>query len=198
MASKPSNNFEKLPWFWIIAGPNGAGKSTWANSEARTGILGNIPILNPDHFASPYVTNPLSLIAAGKRIFNEIKNLTSKRQNFAIETTLSGTQYFRIAEQLKKDGWAIGAIYIGVDGEDVCVSRVEERKLNGGHAVPLEDIIRRYSRSLNHIRQLLDLSDYMIIFDNSKKLKKLLEANQKEILIEKEIPDWLKSVIESS
>ena len=128
MVLKPSDGSKQQPWFWIIGGPNGAGKSTWANSESRVKILGDIPILNPDHFASPYVSTPLSLIASGKRIFNEINNLTSKKKSFAIETTLSGTQYFRLAKQLKKNNWSIGSIYIGVEGEDVCVSRVEERK----------------------------------------------------------------------
>jgi predicted ABC-type ATPase len=196
VALKLSENFKKTPWFWIIAGPNGAGKSTWANSVQSKDVLGNIPILNPDNFTKPYTLEPLSLIDAGKKIFQEIGKLTSQRKDFAIETTLSGNQYFRFAEKLKRDSWSIGAVYIGVDGAEVCVTRVEERKLNGGHGVPLEDIIRRYTRSLHHIYRLLRLADYMIILDNSKNYKLILECIEGRISLEKEIPCWLKDGIE--
>jgi len=61
----------------------------------------------------------------------------------------------------------------------------------------LKDIVRRYERSLQHLPNLLEISDYMIVFDNSKNFMKLLESNKEEILIEKSIPPWLKNAIES-
>ncbi len=198
MAFKQFESSEKhLPWFWIIAGPNGVGKSTWATSEESAQILGTIPVLNPDHFIEPYTPTPLSLVASGKRIFHKIKKLVSERQSFAVETTLSGSQYFRLAKTLKQDFWKIGAVFIGVEGEDVCISRVEERKLGGGHDVPLKDILRRYQRSYQHISQLLDLSEYMIILDNSHTYQQVLEKNAQEISIKKEFPSWLKNALEN-
>jgi len=73
MALKLSEKFNNHAWFWIIAGPNGSGKSTWATSEQCVEILGDIPILNPDHFTDPYISSPMSLLTAGKRIFHKIK-----------------------------------------------------------------------------------------------------------------------------
>lgn len=197
MAYKQYEHSDKnRPWFWIIAGPNGVGKSTWATSEESIEILGPIPVLNPDHFIEPYLTPPLSLMAAGKKIFHKVTELVSKRQSFAVETTLSGAQYFRLTQRLKQNSWNIGAVFIGVEGEDVCISRVEERKLGGGHDVPLKDILRRYQRSYQHIRQLLDLSDYMIILDNSDTYQQVLEKNDQEILMKERAPTWLKNVLE--
>lgn len=196
MASK---QFEKSevshPWFWIIAGPNGVGKSTWATSEESADVLGSIPILNPDHYIEPYVPNPLSLITAGRKIFHKITDLISIRQSFAVETTFSGTQHLRLAQKLKQDSWNIGSVFIGVDGADICISRVEERKLGGGHDVPLKDILRRYGRSYEHIPHLLNISNYMIILDNSYIYKQILEKNEQEILIKKELPLWLKRLV---
>lgn len=116
MASRPFANFEGSPWFWIIAGPNGSGKSTWADSTDCKNIIGDIPILNPDRFAEPYSLTPLSLIAAGKRIFQEIEQLTQARENFAVESTLAGKKHFHLATLLKRSGWRIGSVYIGVEG----------------------------------------------------------------------------------
>ena len=83
MASKQSEKFETShPWFWIIAGPNRVGKSTWVTSEESVDVLGSIPILNPDHYIEPYVTDPLSLITAGRKIFHKITDLISVRQSF--------------------------------------------------------------------------------------------------------------------
>ena len=194
MASKPSENFEKFPWFWIIAGPNGSGKSTWADSKDCKDIIGNIPILNPDKFSEAYTSNPLSHIAAGKKIFHEIERLTQGRKDFAIETTLAGKNHFRLATTLKNSGWCIGSIYIGVEGEDICVSRVLERELKGGHSVPLKDVVRRYKRSLCHLPKLLSLADYMMILDNSKGYEKMLETVLGETTIKKSPPAWLKNI----
>ncbi|HUX78812.1 MAG TPA: hypothetical protein VMW10_03565, partial [Alphaproteobacteria bacterium] len=141
MVSKLLKNSSNKPWFWFIAGPNGAGKSTWVNSNACSEILGEISILNPDHYSEAYTDHHLSLINAGKRIFNQINQLVMEKKSFAVETTLSGTHYLRLAQKLKQDDWAIGAVFIGVEGDDICASRVEERKLSGGHNVPLPDII---------------------------------------------------------
>lgn len=191
MASKLSANFEDVPWFWIIAGPNGSGKSTWADSKDCKDIIGRIPILNPDRFSIPYTSQPLSLITVGKKIFYEIEKLTDSRKDFAIESTLAGKKHFRLASALKIRGWRLGSVYIGVQGEDICISRVLERELKGGHGVPLEDVIRRYERSLHNIPKLLSLSDYMLILDNSKNYEQVLESNQGEITIKKSPPDWL-------
>lgn len=196
MVSKQSENFENTPWFWIIAGPNGVGKSTWADSKDCKAIIGDIPILNPDRFAKPYSSTPLSLIKAGKKILQEINQLKKEKRSFAIESTLAGKKHFYFATTLKQEGWKIGSIYIGVEGEDICISRVLERELNGGHSVPLTDVVRRYKRSLSHIPKLLALADYMIILDNSKNYEQILEFTKGEIMIKKFLPSWIKNIFE--
>lgn len=195
MVSRKSADSPNPPWFWIIAGPNGVGKSTWAISKESVEIFGEIPVLNPDHFTEPYTSSPVSLVTAGRRIFREIKSLVSAHQSFAVETTLSGSQYFRLGKNLKQRGWKIGAVFIGVEGEDACIGRVEERRLGGGHDVPVADIIRRYHRSYQHIPQLLDLSEYMIILDNSYTYQQVLEKHKEEILIKEHPPAWLRTTL---
>ncbi len=71
-------------------------------------------------------------MASGKRIFHKIEEFISEQQSCAVETTLSGSQYFLLTQRLKQNSWNIGAVFIGVEGEDICITRVEERKLGGG------------------------------------------------------------------
>jgi len=158
-------------------------------------MIGNIPVLNPDHFIEPYATFPISPLAAGKHILQTINKLVVEQKSFAVETTLSGAHYFRLANKLKSKGWKMGVVFIGVETDRTCATRVEERKRSGGHDVPLEDILRRYKRSINHIPTLLEMADYMLIFDNSENYIPLLESTEKQVLISKELPPWLASVL---
>jgi len=190
-----STNSKSPPQFWFIAGPNGAGKSTWAELPENREMIGNIPILNPDHFVAPYATSPVSSVRAGKYVLEEINNLVAARKSFAVETTLSGSHYFRLAKKLKEKGWEIVAVFIGVKDEEVCIARVRERKRSGGHDVPLEDIVRRYQRSISHIPTLLTIATYMVVLDNSQNYVQLLEYYEGQRLISKDLPLWLSSVL---
>ncbi len=190
-----STNSEVSPWFWLIAGPNGAGKSTWAELPPNRAMIGDIPILNPDHFIEPYTSLPVSPLTAGKHILQTINHLVDTQKSFAVETTLSGSHYLRLAHRLKASGWMMGVVFIGLKDENTCVTRVQERKESGGHDIPLEDILRRYQRSLNHIPILLEIADYMIVLDNSINYTHLLESTNAHMLTEKELPLWLSSVL---
>lgn len=109
------------------------------------------------------------------------------KKDFAIETTLSGKKYLTKAQLLKKEGWRIGCIYIGLSSVKQSIARVEERHRNEGHAVPIEDIVRRYPRSLKNLTLMISLCDYLAVFDNSFELELLLEADKEGIYIRKQL-----------
>ena len=78
----------------------------------------------------------------------------------------------------------------------ICIGRVDERRLGGGHDVPLKDILRRYERSLQHIPELLEISHYAIVLDNSQTYQQVFEKNQDGLFIKNKFPSWLKNIIE--
>lgn len=200
MAARPlkSKSASNPPWLWFIAGPNGAGKSTWTNSEECKRLLGSIPILNPDIIV-PNVESPADLMNAGRQVLAAMDAFIAQGQSCAVETTLSGKGYLRRAHEAKAKGWKIGCVYIWVDNVKKTIKRIEERKRLGGHGVDVEDVKRRYPRSLEHLESMFHLSDYLEVFDNSTELTLLLELEEGEKRLEQDfdsLPHWLKTILE--
>lgn len=136
----------KNPRLIIVAGANGSGKTTFAIPYTKT--LG-FPFLNADEIAkileNKGESNPM--IKAGRIFFSTLQNLLKNKENFVVETTLSGSYINKVAKKAKRQGYLVQIIYIFLDNPDLCVDRVKSRVLKGGHHVPTEDIVRRYYRS---------------------------------------------------
>lgn len=61
--------------------------------------------------------------------------------------------------------------------------RVKNRVLVGGHDVPVEKIILRYTKSLNMIKQLVSICDRLSIYDNSKEICRIYKKRDEEEFI---------------
>lgn len=147
----------------IIAGPNGAGKTTFALQYLRE-FIPQLAFINADLIAaglSPLDPSP-RLRQASRLMLEEIDHCVKKRRSFAFETTLSGRGYLRLIEQLKCADWRVEMVYLALPSVETSILRVAERVAHGGHDVPLEDLRRRYPRSLN-----LLLNAYAIAVDEA-------------------------------
>ena len=136
----------------------------------------------------------LAAVAAGKQAIKLARNYVNNNQSFAVETTLSGNTYLKMMRDAKRKGWQVNLIYIGIDNVEVDIDRVAQRVASGGHDVPIEDIRRRYKRSLENLPIALQLVDNASIYDNSTP-----EGHQNLLTIEdgrisrqvQELPQWL-------
>ena len=183
-------------WLWFIAGPNGAGKST----RAREYFAGFGEIVNPDEIARELAPeNPEeNLGAAGRAAIQRRQELLEARQSFSIETTLSGRTLFRFVRRAQQGGWNIGLVYVGLRSQKQSIERVKQRVALGGHDVPIEDIRRRYARSLDNLPAFLELVDRAIVFDNSseKGPLKLLEIEGRRMtFVHRRPPSWFRKTI---
>ena len=142
-----------MPTCWIIAGPNGAGKTTFA-LEFLPQVANCSSFINADLIAAGL--SPLApekeLIAASRIFLSEIRANIKKREDFAVETTLSGKSYLKLIKQLQEDNWRVELIYLALPNSEVSRFRVAERVAHGGHNIPSNDIIRRFPRSLGKMR----------------------------------------------
>ncbi|WP_008317591.1 zeta toxin family protein [Leptolyngbya sp. PCC 6406] len=140
------------PTCWIIAGPNGAGKTTFALSYLPTAANCR-NFVNADLIAAGL--SPLApeaeLLAASRIFLREIENRIQARQDFAFETTLAGRSYLRLIRRLRSEGWRVELIYLALPSVELSRLRVAERVAHGGHNIPLEDIERRFPRSLRNL-----------------------------------------------
>lgn len=132
---------------YIIAGANGSGKSTLAETILEKS---NLKFLNADDIAreiSPDAIDKIP-ITAGKIYFKRLNEYFNKNISFAVESTLSGNNIFRIISRAKQQNYKIILIYTFLKNCSICIERVKNRVKNGGHNVPEKDIIRRYYKSL--------------------------------------------------
>ena len=52
------------------------------------------------------------------------------------------------------------------------IARIESRVAAGGHNVDSSKVIERYYKSINNIKELLDICDIMHVYDNTKITRK--------------------------
>jgi predicted ABC-type ATPase len=163
------NESEKTPNVIVIGGPNGAGKTTFATSFLAP--LKPAPqFVNADIIAtelSPQSPEAVA-VAAGRLMLRRISELTSQREDFAIESTLASRTLATRLETMKADGYRIHLAYLWLYSSDLAVARVAERVNRGGHHVPDEVVRRRYDRGLyNLFERYIPLADEWAIYDNS-------------------------------
>jgi len=106
--------------------------------------------------------NPdLSQFRAGKLMLIEIEKCIKNRKNFAIETTLASKNYIKLINRLKQNNWRVQMLYLYLPNINLSIDRVAERVKNGGHNIRLEDIKRRYNRSIENL-----INDYFLVTDS--------------------------------
>ncbi len=154
------------PNLTIIAGANGVGKTTFAKPYVQE--LG-YQFLNADEIAKELEGQGEAhpMLKAGRLFFARLNESLTKKENILLETTLSGSYINKVAARSKKIGYALTVVYIFVDSEAVCIDRVKSRVLKGGHDVPVEDITRRFQRSLtNFWTNFTELADDWVLLYN--------------------------------
>ncbi len=159
----------------IIAGPNGAGKTTFA-MRFLPQIVASRAFLNADEIARGL--SPLD-IAAGNRLaarlfLQQLEEKLRQKKPFAFETTLSGKSYLQQIPQWQQQGWQVVLHYLWVPDSDFSAHRVQQRVAQGGHDIPLEDIRRRYPRSLENLFIYAKLCDQTYCYDNSENSPRLI------------------------
>lgn len=101
-------------------------------------------------------------------------------------------------KKAKKLGYKTYLYFICLDSPLLNISRVENRVSKGGHSVNTQKIVSRYSSTLNNLLSALRLFDKSFLFDNSKEMLLIAEANNEELTLhleEHNLPDWFSHCI---
>lgn len=133
---------------WVVAGPNGSGKTTWIGEALRHRptflYLGADAIAERMSPGSPEEAR----IAAGRSFLRQFEEALREGKSLYVESTLSGHTMTRFMQLARQEGYRIVISYLFLADVDLCIRRVHVRVRGGGHDVPVEDIRRRYGRSL--------------------------------------------------
>lgn len=167
----------------MVCGPNGAGKSTFT-SNSNT----NKPVVDADKVAKDSGLGPID---AGKKVYSQIKEYLDNKQSFVRESTLTSKFDFKLMEQAKQQGYHVSMVYVGLESVQYSLDRVAHRHALGGHDVPKEDLIRRYSRSMENLPRAIKLADQVTIYDNTGKTRTEVAFFEKGALKnEYSTPNW--------
>jgi len=118
---------------------------------------------------APFSPEQMSL-KAGKLVLQQIREFADRGPNFGFETTLSGMTYLNYFKTLKEKGYQLNLFFLWIPEPQLAIARIKDRASSGGHGVPVKDIKRRFSRSIDNFFNLyLPLLDTWLLFDNSRK-----------------------------
>jgi predicted ABC-type ATPase len=113
--------------------------------------------------------------SAARLLLTEFRFSLQRRETFALESTLSGRTYVGLLRQARDRGFRIHLHYLWLPNPRMAIARVLQRVKKGGHNVPVADIRRRFTRSLEHLASdYAPLADRWAVWDNQTSPPKLL------------------------
>jgi predicted ABC-type ATPase len=108
-------------------------------------------------------------------MLKRIDELISQNQDFAFETTLATRSFVSLCSSTRQKGYSIWLTFLWLDSKELAIERVKQRVSEGGHNIPTETIIRRYSAGLKNFFTLYkDVVDFWLFIDNSKTEQELI------------------------
>lgn len=162
----------------VVGGPNGSGKSTFADEYV---LQNNLPYLGADAIAAELCpSDPYSKrVEAGKQFIHRLKAAITEGKSLVIESTLSGKGLDKYIKSAREYGFHISIVFVTLDSPALSLARIRERVANGGHHVPDEDVIRRFSRSRQQFwTTFRPLADDWQLFSNTDEGFKLVALGQ--------------------
>jgi predicted ABC-type ATPase len=106
-----------------------------------------------------------------------VERAVERGVSFAYETVFS---YFEeqpdgsyrskgdLIAKFQQAGYAVALLFVGLANATISILRVETRREQGGHAVPMEKLQQRFPRTQKAIRMAAPFADLTLMFDNSR------------------------------
>ena len=193
-----------------LVGPNGSGKSSITNLLRLTNVnVGDsrysgriaidqntgevlLPVVNPDEIAKAIKANrpELDMDVCNLKAAQEAEEIrevfAQAGLDFAFETVGSTKSKVEFLRRLKRQGYFVAVVFVGTEDPAINVRRVEQRHRNGGHDVPADKVVARYTRTMSQLPQYLELAAFIAVYDNSEDLQPDDPSGPKLLLVKRE------------
>jgi predicted ABC-type ATPase len=183
------------PILIAIAGPNGAGKSTLYNTQiSYTGL----PFVNADVIAAETGVGVYEAADVAETIRRE---RFARRESFIFETVFSDpvAEKLGFLEEAMGVGYTVVLFFVGISSPDVSIDRVGMRVLEGGHGVPEEKLLSRYSRTMENLRLAMLRLPLALVYDNDdlrEPHRFCVAAGMGKVLeVVEPVPQWLRGLL---
>jgi len=113
---------------------------------------------------------------------------------FTFETVMSDPSKVDFMNFSRENGFKIYLYYVCTVSPVINVARVKQRVETGGHPVPEDLIVSRYTRSLENLQGAIENSYRAFLWDNSGKEAQLaLEVFEGKTIVShsKQVPNWV-------
>ena len=175
--------------YTIIGGVNGVGKSS------LTGILQEERkdlgvIIDVDK-----ITTEMGVTAREGGMFavKKIRECFEQGLSFTQETTLAGVKTVQSCKRAKELGYYVRLFYVGLNSVRESLNRIENRVNKGGHDIPDEDVLRRFTTRWESVAKVLPFCDEANFYDNYNGFIKVAGYRDQQLQIEKDrvCPKWM-------
>jgi predicted ABC-type ATPase len=144
----------------------------------------------------------LSLLVANleavRRIEGWLDASIRAHQTVGVETVLSTGKYRRLVRAARTLQFEMRLTYVILDSPERCIERVRLRVRKGGHNVPRNKIIERYSRSLQQLPWFLEQADQALLYDNSGAAPRLIGRKKDNVVtLDPAAPPAVKMAVQS-
>jgi predicted ABC-type ATPase len=183
------------PTIYILAGANGIGKTSVNPFFIPQGIT----YINADDIARQLRerlggVNVQEL--ANAEALERMNGFIAKRQSFAIETNLADMETWQFLIGIQGLGYLIHLNFFSISDVEVCINRVHNRVLQGGHFVRPDIVKMRYEVGLKLLKHYKDIPDYLILTDNENESVVCAELAHGVIGFHKEeLPTWVNFIL---
>ena len=194
---------DRVPRLHILAGPNGSGKSTFTRDvlEGRRTIEHALPdnIINPDVIA--HQLNPADPDSverkAGKAALKARDFALGNRDDFGVETTLTGVGIRKLITDAALKGYEVTMTYVCVNDVEIAVQRVQQRALEEHRTVSADVVRRRYPASLDAFSKVAPTLKRIDVYDNSGETLQLVSQLERGrvISIAPDAPLWVEEAL---
>lgn len=191
----------KKPFVILIAGPNGSGKTSLTRQILSHNWALDAEYINPDEIAQKELGNwndPSKILIAAELAENRRNTAVQERRNFVFETVFSAPDKISFLLSCLEKGYFIRFFFISTQDPMINAQRVNQRILEGGHSVPFEKIISRYTKSIANCIRISSSVDRLYLIDNSYdgKSPQILFRAEKGIIAKQysNIPNWAKPI----
>jgi len=157
-----------MPVLTVIAGPNGSGKSTLIAALRSQGVeFGTY--FNADDIAAGLTGLPVEVARQAQEMVREKRaEALAKGIDHSFETVMSHVSHVEYMRAARESGFEVRLFFVATDNPDINLGRVANRVEHGGHDVPQDRVVARYSRCLENLPSAIVASDQAWIFDNSQ------------------------------